>query len=809
MTAVTYLTRHRRPGIVILCSIVAVLSMLFVLPPAIASAADSGAQAVDECNPTASNGCVNGILQDADKKPIADVTITLSGKATAETKTAADGKWAFSVADDGDYTVTIDASVAKEHGLKASSATVTIRKASFDKQRGVVRFDQAGDSTGSGTSGTSGSSGSANGTKGATGTSGSTAATQSPVKKGGSNVGKRIWQQLYSGIIFGLMLGLMSVGMNLVYGTTGLQSFSHGEQVTLGGLMAYVGTQMLHMPLIASAIFAIVIGALTGFIQNEIVWGPLRRRHVGTMQQMIVTIGLSMALQYTFQFFFGGDIKGIVKSVPDSFQLGPITTDMPTLVSALIAICVIVGVTLFLYKTRLGRATRAVSDNAALAAASGINVDQVVRVVWILSCAMAALSGVLLGVYLNGISWNTGATLILLMFAAVTLGGLGTANGALIGSLVIGIVADMSSLVIPNDMRYASALANPHHRSAGAPAGHLRQAAKGGLIHGHHDNHLQRGGRADRPTTAAYVLAAIGLNIHFGMTGLMNMGQAGFMLLGAYGFAITQSMGCNLFASVCAALALAVIYALLLGIPTLKLGPDYLAMVTLAAAEIIRIIGRSTAMTNFTGGSAGISPQDFTEKFESLSPLPDGSTTFLLWTYSNNIANSWWLRIVAWVLVVIAALLCWRWFHSPWGRMLKGIREDENAIRSLGKPVTRYKMESLILGGLFGAIAGIIFVLPRSVQPDSLGRTVTFYVWTILLLGGAATILGPVLGSCVLWVLLTFVKEVMRNTVPETLISSNQIEALGWVIVGVALMCLVIFRPQGLLGDRKELAFHA
>ena len=91
--------------------------------------------------------------------------------------------------------------------------------------------------------------------------------------------------------------------------------------------------------------------------------------------------------------------------------------------------------------------------------ASGINVDQVVRVVWILSCAMAALSGVLLGVYLNGISWNTGATLILLMFAAVTLGGLGTANGALIGSLVIGIVADMSSLVIPNDMRYASALA--------------------------------------------------------------------------------------------------------------------------------------------------------------------------------------------------------------------------------------------------------------------------------------------------------------------------------------------------------------
>nr|WP_236034584.1 MULTISPECIES: branched-chain amino acid ABC transporter permease [Bifidobacterium] len=311
------------------------------------------------------------------------------------------------------------------------------------------------------------------------------------------------------------------------------------------------------------------------------------------------------------------------------------------------------------------------------------------------------------------------------------------------------------------------------------------------------------------PTTAAYALAAIGLNIHFGMTGLMNMGQAGFMLLGAYGFAITQMMGANLFASVCAAIALAVIYALLLGIPTLKLGPDYLAMVTLAAAEIIRIIGRSTALTNLTGGSAGISPQDFTERFESLSPLPEGSTTFLLWTYSNNIANSWWLRIVGWALVAIALLLCWRWFHSPWGRVLKGIREDENAIRSLGKNVTTYKMQALIIGGIFGALGGIIFVLPRSVQPDSLGRAVTFYAWTILLLGGAATIFGPILGSCLLWVLLTFVKELMRGAIPETVISSNQVESLGWVIVGVALMCLVIFRPQGLLGDRKELAFNA
>lgn len=454
MTAVKNIERRRRMGLLrsSLCAAALTLLMAFCFTPPDQALA---AEAVPTCNPSATNGCVNGILQDASKKPIAGVELKLTGQESAMTTTDANGNWAFSVEKDGSYTVTMDESVAKEHGLKAATATVKIEKNSFDAARQVVRFDKpAPASSGSGSGSVSGSGTSSSSASGSSSTS-----STSDAGGAGANIGARFWQQLYSGVIFALMLGLMSVGMNLVYGTTGLSSFSHGEQVTLGGLMAFVGTQILHWPLIPSAIVAIAIGGLTGWIQNEIVWAPLRRKRVGTMQQMIVTIGLSMALQYLFQFFFGGDIKGIVKSVPNSFALGPITTDAPTLISAAIAIVTIIGVSLFLYQTRLGRATRAVSDNAALAAASGINVEQVVRIVWIISCAMAALSGVLLGVYLNGISWNTGATLLLLMFAAVTLGGLGTANGALVGSLIIGIVADMSSLVIPNDMRYASALA--------------------------------------------------------------------------------------------------------------------------------------------------------------------------------------------------------------------------------------------------------------------------------------------------------------------------------------------------------------
>ena len=318
----------------------------------------------------------------------------------------------------------------------------------------------------------------------------------------------------------------------------------------------------------------------------------------------------------------------------------------------------------------------------------------------------------------------------------------------------------------------------------------------------------QVAGEVVAPTTAAYALAAIGLNIHFGLTGLLNMGQAGFMLLGAYGFAIATIAGWPLWAAVLVAVATAVVFAMILGIPTLKLRGDYLAIVTIAAAEIVRLIGRSTSMTAITGGNAGLAGDKYKYTFENLSPFPDGNFALGPWSYSNNLSNSWWLRIVAWVLVGLACLLVWRLMNSPWGRVLKGVREDEEAVRSLGKNVFAYKMQSLVLGGVLGAVAGILFVLPRAVQADSLGRPVTFYIWTILLLGGAAAVFGPVLGSILLWTTLMLIKTVMRDVIPSSVMRPEQIEMFGWVLVGIALMLLVIFRPQGILGDKKELAIH-
>ncbi|BAJ73771.1 ABC-type branched-chain amino acid transport system, permease component [Microbacterium testaceum StLB037] len=310
------------------------------------------------------------------------------------------------------------------------------------------------------------------------------------------------------------------------------------------------------------------------------------------------------------------------------------------------------------------------------------------------------------------------------------------------------------------------------------------------------------------PTTAALAIAAIGLNIHFGYTGLLNMGQAGFMLLGAYGFAVSVQAGLGFVPALIVALLVVLVYSFILGVPTLKLRGDYLAIVTISAAEIIRMVGRSSVLGPITNGSNGIPGDRYRDPFNGLSFFGDGQTTILWWTYDNTGVSGWWVRAVAWAVVAVLLVLVWLLIRSPWGRVLKGIREDEDAVRSLGKSAFSFKMQALILGGLIGGIAGIVYVMPSSVQPDALGRSMTFFIWTALLLGGAATIFGPVLGAILFFVVRIFIQGVTRLIVPEGVWSGQQTEQFSWILIGIALMLLVIFRPQGILGNKKELSFN-
>ena len=312
------------------------------------------------------------------------------------------------------------------------------------------------------------------------------------------------------------------------------------------------------------------------------------------------------------------------------------------------------------------------------------------------------------------------------------------------------------------------------------------------------------------PFALSFVLAAIGLNVHYGYTGLLNFGQAAFAAVGAYGMAVAiASFDVPLFPALLLGIACSVVLALILGVPTLRLRADYLAIVTIAAAEILRLMF-STSFKEYFHARDGVS--GFTSGFRNLNPLPDDLTSFA--TFSRN---DLWVMIVGWALVALVCLYLWLLMRSPWGRVLKSIREDEEAVRSLGKNVYFYKMQALVLGGVIGAFGGFVGALGlASVQPDSFNTDFTFIAFTMLILGGAARILGPVVGAVLFWGILSAIGSVLVRLasgddpiIPPSLMNSDQASNVRFMIVGLVLMLLMIYRPQGLFGDRKEIALDA
>jgi neutral amino acid transport system permease protein len=313
------------------------------------------------------------------------------------------------------------------------------------------------------------------------------------------------------------------------------------------------------------------------------------------------------------------------------------------------------------------------------------------------------------------------------------------------------------------------------------------------------------------PVTAAYALAAIGLNIHFGYTGLLNFGQAGFMLVGAYGMAISVvQFGAPLWLGLLVSLAASVVLALILGIPTLRLRADYLAIVTIAAAEILRITFRSGFAAPLTGGAFGL--QRFANSFYAINPIPRGSYGFGNLNFSER---RLWMMVVAWGLVALCSLLTWALMRSPWGRVVRSIREDEDAARSLGKNVYGYKMQSLILGGIIGSLGGVVLAMDQqATNPDTYVAVVTFFAYTVLILGGPGRVIGPVVGSLVFWAVVAMLESFLRRAIsagiiPSELLASQQVGIVRFALVGLALMLLMIFRPQGFFGNREEMLLDA
>ncbi|MCK9794393.1 branched-chain amino acid ABC transporter permease [Isoptericola sp. 4D.3] len=434
------------------------------------SAADTGTSTstdiATDCQPDDATACVAVVvLNDAgDRIPDAEVTIAGPGGFEETVTTTAEGPVSVAVPEVGRYAVTIDpATLPEDEPLPAGAATeLSVTAQTGGTGRAAFRVGGEAAPTESPTAdATTAAPGGDDGADTGTGTTtegGEVATAPEGDASERAFSWAQVWQQFGSGIRFGLLLALASIGLNLVFGTTGMSNFAHGEQFALGAALGFIAINQMGLSIWVGGLLTIAVCALTGLAQDAAIWRPLRRRGTPVMQLMIVSIGLSITLQYVIQLMIGGGSERILSNNPQPLNILGITLSTASWISMAVALVCLVGFALFLTRTRLGRATRAVSDNPALASATGIDPDKVVRTVWILATAFAALAGLMWGISFGSFNWQLGVQLLLLMFAAVTLGGLGTAFGALVGSILIGLVVELSNLVIQSDLRYASAL---------------------------------------------------------------------------------------------------------------------------------------------------------------------------------------------------------------------------------------------------------------------------------------------------------------------------------------------------------------
>ena len=304
---------------------------------------------------------------------------------------------------------------------------------------------------------------------------------------------------------------------------------------------------------------------------------------------------------------------------------------------------------------------------------------------------------------------------------------------------------------------------------------------------------------------AAYALSAMGLNLQFGYTGLLNFGHVASMLVGAYGMAITVENGGSLWLGVVVGILLALVLGLLLGIPTLRLRADYLAIVTIAAGEILRLLVRSSWAEPLTNGIFGV--QQFADEFFDLNPIPTGLYGIGRFRFDERTV---WVMILGWGMVALVAVFMWKLTRSPWGRAIRAIREDEDAALSLGKNVFGYKLQSLMIGGAIGALAGMYLAIDQqNVTPDAYIPLLTFYAFTIVILGGPGSLLGPITGSMIFWFLFEFLDGVMSSLIVDLdvapVLDATDVGPIRFALFGIGLMWLMIYRPQGIFGSREEM----
>jgi neutral amino acid transport system permease protein len=384
---------------------------------------------------------VGGTLRGPDGEPVAGVMIRVEqdGREIGTAATGPDGSWQVPVPGPGNYDVTLDTAtlppdVALRDAGAATLPEVTVRPG---QQRTVLFPIVSAEDAAPGV------------------------LPGPPPAPAGPSTAAVLAQLTIAGIKFGAIIAITAIGLSLIFGTTNLINFAHGEMVTIGAMAAFFLNAATLGPgwdLIPSALIAILIGALVGAALERGLWRPLRIRGTGRIQLFIISIGLSLFLRHILLVIFGSRPRPYADYViQQAVFIGPIAITPRDLVITVVSLVVLVAVGLMLLRTRIGKAMRAVSDDRELAEASGVNAAQVDLYVWMLGGGLAALGGVLFGLS-EIVAWDMGFRLLLLMFAAVILGGLGSAFGAMAGGMLVGLVAQLSTAYFPVELQNAWAL---------------------------------------------------------------------------------------------------------------------------------------------------------------------------------------------------------------------------------------------------------------------------------------------------------------------------------------------------------------
>jgi neutral amino acid transport system permease protein len=395
----------------LLVALLVACSALLLAAPALAQAAET----------------VRGQLRDGEGEPVAGVSIEVAGEdggVVEEVETDGEGAWEVPLPGPGPYVVTLDDTTLPDgvalRDAENNPLTIAVRPG---QNRSVI-FALGERSVGP---------------------------TWLP----------ELLQRTLTGLRFGLIIAITAIGLSLIFGTTGLVNFAHGELVTFGAIVAFVlnNPANLGLNLILAGFLAVVATAALGGGIELGIFRPLRRRRTGLVQMLVISIGLALLLRFGLLFYYGGNRRPYFEyTLQTAYTFGPLRITPRDLTVMILAAVTLIAIATMLQRSRIGKAMRAVADNRDLAESSGIDVRRVILIVWVVGGGLAGFGGVLYGLAEN-VQYLMGFRLLLLMFAGVILGGLGTAYGAMLGSIVIGLITELSTLWFPTDLKFVWALA--------------------------------------------------------------------------------------------------------------------------------------------------------------------------------------------------------------------------------------------------------------------------------------------------------------------------------------------------------------